>query len=43
MTKFLKPTLLLALALSLSACFYGGRPYHRHWHAPYRGYPGYWR
>ena len=43
MHRTLRLAASIALAMCLSGCIYYGRPYHRHWHRPYGGYPGYWR
>ena len=43
MTSLFRFAVSAALALSLSGCVWYGHPYHRHWHGPYSGRPGYWR
>ncbi len=43
MIKLMKLTWTLALAVGLSGCIFYGHPYHRRWHPPYGGYPGYYR
>ncbi len=43
MKAYMRMALSLALAIGLSGCIVYTHPYHRRWHPPYRGYPGYWR